>query len=96
MLILVRLIFRAFLRRPSILQSHDMHFSGKRHILAFLMAPSMLAQATGEVRVSTSPRLTEGIGEGGLVLVRAVVAERDVVIEPVPVKPPGMFRLFIL
>ena len=34
------------------------------------MAPSMLAQATGDVRVSTSPRLTEGIAEGGLVLVK--------------------------
>ena len=49
----------------------------------------MLGQTSGDVRVSTSPRLTEGIGERGLVLVRAVVAERDIVAETVPVKPPG-------
>ena len=57
--------------------------------MAFLVEPNMLGQTTGDVRVSTSPRLTEGIGESGLVLVRAVVAERDIVAEPVPVKPPG-------
>ena len=68
------------------------------------MAPSrldqgtltILTQTTGDVRVSTSPRLTEGIGEGGLVLVRAVVAESDVVVDPVPVKPPGMFRVVLI
>ena len=49
----------------------------------------MLGQTSGDVRVSTSPRLTEGIGERGLVLVRAVVAEREIVAETVPVKPPG-------
>ena len=49
----------------------------------------MLGQTTGNVRVSTSPRLSDGIGENGLVLVRAVVAERDLVTEQVPVKPPG-------
>ena len=57
--------------------------------MAFLVAPSMLDQTRGNVKVSTSPRLTEGIGEGGLVLVRAVVAEKDMLAETVPVKPPG-------
>ena len=64
--------------------------------MAFLVDPNMLGQTTGDVRVSTSPRLTEGIGESGLVLVRAVVAERDIVAEPVPVKPPGTILIVYL
>ena len=67
---------------------------GKRHIMAFLVASNMPGQTRGDVRVSTSPRLTEGIGESGLVLVRAVVAERDIVAEPVPVKPPGTILFY--
>ena len=61
--------------------------------MAFLVAPSMLDQTRGDVKVSTSPRLTEGIGEGGLVLVRAAVAERDMLAETVPVRPPGTLTL---